>query len=47
MNKRLYRDIWKYAYSGRASWLHEFAWQKIQVKPPKYNRFTPPEAIPQ
>lgn len=35
MNKRLYRDIWKYAYSGRASWLHEFAWQKIPVKPLK------------
>lgn len=47
MNIQLYRDIWKYAYSGRASWLHEFAWQKIPVKQLKYIRFTPPDAIPQ
>ena len=36
MNTQLYRDIWKYADSGRASWLHEFAWQKIPVKPLKF-----------
>lgn len=36
MNKRLYRDIWKYAYSGRAGWLHEFAWQKIPNEPLKF-----------
>ena len=36
MINQLYRDIWKYAYSGRASWLHEFAWQKIPVKPLKF-----------
>ena len=35
MNTQLYRDILEYAYSGRASWLHEFAWQKIPVKPLK------------
>ena len=35
MNKRLYDYIWKYAYSGRASWLHELAWQKIPIKPLK------------
>ena len=35
MNIQLYCNIWKYADSGRASWLHEFAWQKIPVKPLK------------
>ncbi len=46
MNK-LHKKIYAFSDSGHASWLHEFAWQKIPVKPPKYNRFTPPEAIPQ
>ena len=36
MNKRLYRDIWKYSDSGRADWLNEFAWQKIPIKPLKF-----------
>ena len=36
MNTQLYRDILEYAYSGRASWLHEFAWQKIPAKPLKF-----------
>ena len=36
MNIQLYCDIWKYSDSGRASWLHEFAWQKIPVEPLKF-----------
>ena len=36
MNSRLYCNILEYADSGRASWLHEFAWQKIPVKPLKF-----------
>ena len=47
MNTQLYCDIWKYSDSGRADWLNEFVWQKIQDEPLKYIRFTPPEAIPQ
>lgn len=35
MNKRLYGYIWKYAYSGKADWLHKFVWAKIPVKPLK------------
>ena len=35
MNTQLYCDIWKYAYSWSASWLHAFAWQKIPVEPMK------------
>ena len=47
MNTQLYCNILEYADSGRASWLNEFVWQKIQDEPLKYIRFTPPEAIPQ
>lgn len=36
MNTQLYRDIWLYADSGRASWLNEFVWQVIPVKPLKF-----------
>ena len=36
MNSRLYCNIWKYSDSGRASWLHEFAWQKIPVESLKF-----------
>lgn len=36
MNNQLYCNIWEYSDSGRASWLHEFAWQKIPVKPLKF-----------
>lgn len=46
MNK-LHKKIYEFSDSGRASWLHEFAWQKIPVKQLKHSRFTPPEAIPQ
>ena len=35
MNSQLYCNIWEYSDSGRASWLHELAWQKIPVKPLK------------
>lgn len=35
MNIQLYCNIWKYADSGRAGWLHAFAWQKIPVEPMK------------
>lgn len=46
MNK-LHKKIYEFSDSGRADWLHGFAWHKIPVKPLKYIRFTPPEAIPQ
>ena len=36
MTSQLYRDIWLYSDSRRSSWLHEFAWQKIPVKPLKF-----------
>lgn len=36
MNTQLYCNICAYTYSGRASWLNEFVWQKIQVKPLKF-----------
>lgn len=36
MNIQLYCNICKYSDSGRASWLNEFVWQKIQVKPLKF-----------
>ena len=35
MNK-LHKKIYEFSDSGRASWLHEFAWQKIPVKPLKF-----------
>ena len=35
MNK-LHKKIYEFSYSGRASWLNEFAWQKIPVKPLKF-----------
>lgn len=36
MINQLYRDILKYSDSGRADWLHEFAWHKIPIKPLKF-----------
>ena len=36
MNNQLYCNIWKYADSGRADWLNEFAWQKIPDEPLKF-----------
>lgn len=39
--------ILEYSKGESGYWLNCFAWQKIPVKPLKYNRFTPPEAIPQ
>lgn len=36
MNIQLYCNIWKYYDSGRASWLNEFVWQEIPVKPLKF-----------
>ena len=35
MNK-LHKKIYEFSDSGRASWLHELAWQKIPVKPLKF-----------
>lgn len=34
--KRLYHNIFEYSYSGKANWLHEFAWQKIPDEPLKF-----------
>ena len=36
MNTQLYCNTWKYADSGRADWLNEFAWQKIPDEPLKF-----------
>ena len=36
MNSRLHCNILEYSDSGRASWLHEFAWHKIPIKPLKF-----------
>ena len=36
MNTQFYCNIWKYTDSGRADWLHGFAWHKIPIKPLKF-----------
>lgn len=36
MDTQLYCNICKYSDSGRASWMNEFVWQKIQIKPLKF-----------
>lgn len=35
MNK-LHKKIYEFSDSGRADWLHEFAWHKIPIKPLKF-----------